>query len=165
MAHLKLITATMAGAVIGCLFCQAFLDSPRIVMAANDRHGDYVICTGACAVNPRSPLDGVWLLDYKHGKILATIVDRSVGKTVGFAEMDLVQEFGIAPNQAVHFIMTTGTIAAGQAALYLAETSTGKFGVYSLGPASPNAPGVTILRHDLTSFRKTNPATAGASAP
>src|SRR5437667_9245188 len=33
----------------------------------NDRFEDYVMCTGACAVNPRAPSDGVWLLDYKNG--------------------------------------------------------------------------------------------------
>jgi len=94
-------------------------------------------------------------LDYRSGKLLATIVDRSVGKTVGFAEMDLVSEFGVAPNQNVHFLMTTGTIAAGQAALYLAETNTGKFGVFTLGPSPDGNSGVTILRHDMTSFRRT----------
>ena len=29
--------------------------------------------------------------------------------------------------------MTTGTIAQGQSALYVAETNSGKFGVYTLG--------------------------------
>ena len=31
--------------------------------------------------------------------------------------------------------MTTGQHHAGQAALYVAETTTGKFGVYTMGPA------------------------------
>src|SRR5262245_52146025 len=146
----------LAGAGIGAWFCLTFLSSPRPLAAGNDRHENYIICTGASGVNPRSPLDGVWLLDYKQGKLLATLVDRTVGKMVGFSELDLTAEFGIAANQNVNFLMTTGTITTGQAALYLVETTTGKFGVYTLGPTTTNQAGVTILRHDLTSFRKSN---------
>src|SRR5262245_38254380 len=35
--------------------------------AGNDRYEDYILCTGAVAVNPRAPTDGVWLLDYRAG--------------------------------------------------------------------------------------------------
>ncbi len=143
-----------AGTVFGIAVSFGFFSSPCPVAAANDRHDNYILCTGMSGVNPRSPLDGVWLLDYKQGKLLATIVDRTVGKTAGFAEVDLVNEFGIATNLNVNFLMTTGTITSGQSALYLVETTTGKFGVYTLGPSSSGGPGVTIMRHDLTSFRK-----------
>jgi hypothetical protein len=50
--------------------------------------------------------------------------------------------------------MTTGNIAQGQAALYIAETTTGKLGVYSMGPRPDNSPGVVIRRHDLVPFRQ-----------
>jgi hypothetical protein len=131
------------------------VNGARPVLASNDRHEDYVICTGAAGITPRSQLDGVWLLDYKQGKLLATIVDRALGQTVGFADLDLLKEFDLTASQNVHFLMTTGHIAAGQAALYLVETSSGKFGVYTLGPNPSGETGVTIMRHDLTSFRKT----------
>jgi len=144
------------GIVIGALGCWLAGGATRPVQAANDRHDNYVICTGMSGVNPRSPLDGIWLLDYKQGKLLATIVDRTVGKVAGFAELDLIQEFGFGPNQNLNFMMTTGTITAGQAALYLVETTSGKFGVYTLGPNTSSGSGVSILRHDLTSFRKPN---------
>lgn len=140
------------GVVLGGLAGWFLFGAPRPVLAGNDRQGDYVICTGMAGANPRSPLDGVWLLDYKSGKLLATVVDRSVGKTTGFAELDLVREFGLSPNQNVHFMMAPGTITAAQAALYLVETTTGKFGVYTMGPNSSGV-GVTILRHELTTFR------------
>jgi hypothetical protein len=103
-------------------------------------------------VNAKVQTDGVWLLDYKAGKLLGTVIDRSQGKIVGWAEVDLVSEFSIAPKQDVHFLMTTGNIAQGQAALYVAEVSTGKFGVYTMGP-NPDGAGLVIRRHDLTSFR------------
>lgn len=146
----------LLGIILG-VFAAWTLGGPgRQLIAANDRHQDFVMCTGAAGVTPRSQLDGVWLLDYNQGKLLATIVDRSVGKTVGFAELDLLKEFGFSPNQRVHFMMTTGNIASGQAALYLVETASGKFGVYTLGPNASGGTGVSIMRHDLTSFRKAN---------
>jgi hypothetical protein len=100
--------------------------------------------------------DGVWLLDYRSGKLLGTVIDRSIGKIVGWAEVDLVTEFGLPPKAEVHFMMITGSIAQGQAALYVAEVTTGKFGVYTMGP-SPDNSGIIIRRHDLTSFRPEKP--------
>jgi len=69
-----------------------------------------------------------------------------------------VQEFNIPPKQNVHFMMTTGTITQGQAALYIAETTTGRFGVYTMGPRPDGRPGLVIRRHDLTVFRAQQPA-------
>ena len=77
-----------------------------------------------------------------------------MGKILGWAEVDLVTEFGIPPRQNVHFLMTTGHISQGQSALYVAETSTGKFGVYTMAPRNDNQPGVVIKRHDLVLFRQ-----------
>ncbi len=127
------------------------MQQQELQAAANDRYGDYVMCTGAVAVNPRSPTDGVWMLDYRSGKLLGTVIDRSVGKILGWAEVDLVTEYNIPPRTDVHFMMTTGSITQGQAALYVAEVTTGKFGVYTMGPADTG--GIIIRRHDLTTFR------------
>jgi hypothetical protein len=121
--------------------------------SSNDRYQDYIMCTGAVAITARSPTDGVWMLDYKSGKLLATVIDRTQGKILGWAEADLVAEFNIPPKQDVHFMMITGTITVGQAALYVAEVTTGKFGIYTMGPNPDGSGGVIIRRHDLTTFR------------
>ena len=110
------------------------------------------MATGAVSINPRVQTDGVWLLDYKAGKLLGTVVDKNQGKIVGWAEVDLRTEFGLAERADVHFLMTTGYITQGQSALYLAETSSGQFGVYTMGPGQ-NGSGMVIRRHDLTKFR------------
>lgn len=143
-----------AGILIGALGAGLLWGQIKPARAANDRFEDYVMCTGAVSIMPRALTDGVWLLDYRNGKLLGTVIDRNVGKIVGWAEVDLVAEFGLAPRQDVHFLMTTGNIAQGQAALYVAETTTGKFGVYSMGPRPDNQPGVAIRRHDIVSFRQ-----------
>lgn len=146
----------IVGLVVGAgavLF--GFNSPPPLQARPNDRFEDYVICTGACAVNPRSPLDGVWLLDYRTGKLLGTVIDRNVGgKILGWAEVDLTSEFNIAPKAPAHFLMTTGTITSGQAALYVAEVTTGKFGVYTMGPDTNTMTGALIRRHDMVMFRK-----------
>lgn len=144
------------GLTFGVVGAIILVRSPQPAYAANDRYEDYIICTGPVTMQPRV-LDGVWLLDYRAGKLLGTILDRSVGKVQAWAEVDLVREFAVPPRQNVHFMMTTGTITDGQAALYVAETTTGRFGVYTMGPRPDNRPGVIIRRHDLVTFRQTPP--------
>ena len=149
-----------AGLAVGAVGAMFYLGQPRPAGAAsNDRYQDTIMATGAVSINPRVQSDGVWLLDYKAGKLLGTVVDRNAGKIIGWAEVDLRSEFELKANQDVHFLMTTGYITQGQSALYLAETSTGKFGVYTMGPGA-NGVGVVIRRHDMTAFRE--PAAAAA---
>lgn len=142
------------GLALGIAATAVFQGQQRPVFAAgNDRYQDYIMSTGAVSINPRVQTDGVWLLDYKAGKLLGTVIDRTQGKIVGWAEVDLTTEFGLKAQQDVHFLMTTGYVTQGQSALYLAETSTGQFGVYTMGPGQ-NGSGVVIRRHDLTKFRE-----------
>ena len=156
------IVILCVGLGLGVLGTTLYQGSPRTVEARpNDRFEDYVMCTGACAIHPVSkqaptPGDGVWLLDYRNGKLMGTVIDRAAGKIVGWAELDLTNEFSLPPKSNVHFLMTTGNIAAGQAALYVAEVSSGKFGVYTLGSDVNTQTGVSIRRHDLVMFRKAN---------
>jgi hypothetical protein len=148
----------MTGLVLGALGAGVYFAGLKPAQAAgNDRFEDYILCTGAVGGNPRAPQDGVWLLDYRAGKLLGTVVDKQQGKVVGWAEVDLVTEFGLPPRQNVHFLMTTGDISASQAALYVAETTTGKFGVYTMGSRPDGQPGVSIQRHDLVPFRQPRP--------
>ncbi|MEO2089830.1 MAG: hypothetical protein ABGY75_10090 [Gemmataceae bacterium] len=157
-----------AGLGLGAFAAVLFLGQPKAASAgSNDRHEDFVMTTGAVQLTPRVQTDGVWLLDYKSGKLLGTVIDKALGKIVGWAEVDLVSEFEVAPKQDVHFLMTTGWVSSGQSALYVAETTTGKFGVYTMGPNE--AGGVAIRRHDMTSFRQGQPKaglpTAGGAEP
>lgn len=157
--------ALVAGLGLGISGTTFFLSQPKPAAAgSNDRYQDYAMATGAVSLNPRVQSDGVWLLDYRSGKLLGTVIDKGQGKIVGWAEVDLVGEFEIAPRADVHFMMTTGYITQGQSALYVAETSTGKFGVYTMGPG-PNGNGVSIRRHDLTSFRKAAEPAAAPAPP
>lgn len=142
-----------AGLIIGLGVGLAYRGIHQPVWAMVDRHEDSIMCTGPVSVGAGAKTDGVWLLDYRTGRLLGTLVDRTSGKVASWAEVDLVGEFGVAPRNNVHFMMVTGSIAQGQAALYLAETVTGKFGVYTMGPRTDGGAGIAIRRHDMASFR------------
>jgi hypothetical protein len=153
------------GLAVGMAATVVYLGQSRpAVAASNDRYQDYVMATGAVSVNPRVQTDGVWLLDYKAGKLLGTVIDRTQGKIVGFAEVDLTTEFNLQAKADVHFMMTTGYVTQGQSALYLAETSTGQFAVYTMG-AGANGNGIVIRRHDITKFRQQAGAQPGNPQP
>ena len=148
----------LVGLAVGGGAVGLYLGRTREVQAAcNDRYEDYVMCTGAVAITPRAQTDGVWLLDYRAGKLLGTVIDRNIGKIIGWGEVDLTSEFGLAPRSNAHFMMVTGQIAQGQAALYVAETTTGKFGVYTMGLRPDGQQGVVINRHDMVLFHPTTP--------
>src|SRR5437867_12335309 len=83
------------GLVLGAVAAAMFVGQGKLALAANDRFEDYVMCTGAVAVSAKAPTDGVWLLDYRSGKLLVTVIDRSAGKIVGWAEVDLTNVSGI----------------------------------------------------------------------
>lgn len=142
------------GVAVALWFGQA-----RIAEAGNgnDRFEDYILCTGPVSMNAKGITDGVWLLDYKAGKLLGTVIDRNQGKILGWAEVDLVSEFNLPPRQNVHFMMVTGQVSPTQSALYIAETTSGKFGVYTMTGRS-DGPGVAILRNDMVMFRQAPPA-------
>lgn len=151
------------GAVMGIVASMLYLGQPRPAGAAsNDRFQDYIMTTGAVSINPRVPTDGIWMLDYRSGKLLGTVIDKNSGKIAGWAEVDLVTEFEIAPRQDVHFMMVSGWVSQGQSALYVAETTTGKFGVYTMAGDGAGT-GVVIRRHDMTRFRRAaeQPVNAG----
>jgi hypothetical protein len=146
-----IVAFAAAGGVMASMF---FFGQPRQAGAAStDHYQDFIMATGAVSMNPKIQTDGVWLLDYRSGKLLGTVIDRVKGKIMGWSEVDLTTEFGLQAKADVHFMMTTGYITQGQSALYLAETTTGQFGVYTMGPGG-DGNGIVIRRHDITKFRQ-----------
>jgi hypothetical protein len=185
-AWLSVSAALVAGVAIGWFVNGK---SPVYAGGSTDRHDDFVMATGpvnGALVNRNaadfngpqfmgSELDGLWVLDYKSGKLQASAINRNTGRMSAISEVDLVKEFEIAPRSNVHFMMTTGNVIKGQSVLYLLETSTGRLGVYSMSNEGGNAVGaqerIIIRRHDMISTRSSSqPANpllvpAGGSSP
>ena len=57
-----------------------FMSEPPQALAANDRYEDYVI-PGPVEVLPKTPTDGVWVLDYKGASCSAPSSTGSRGKS------------------------------------------------------------------------------------
>ena len=145
------------GIVLGVAAAVLFLGNSKPLLASNDRFEDFVMCTGPVGVNAKGQTDGVWLLDYRSGKLLGTVIDRGVGKITGWAEVDLVSEFGVQPKQPVHFLMTTGNIAKVKRLCMLPRRQLGNSACTRWGLPRPARPALSSRRHDLVLFRQPPP--------
>jgi hypothetical protein len=122
--------------------------------AAADRNGETVVCTGPISVGGLGhDFEGVWLLDYRSGKLLAGVIQKQDAKIAAWADVSLASEFNLTPASEPKFVMTTGMAGKGASVLYLAEATTGKMGVYSMTLVDVVKGTVTIRRHDMSSFR------------
>ncbi len=126
----------------------ASLRPVRLNASAGDRAGESVVATGPVLVRfdeaAKGPiaLDAVYFLDYKGGRLLATVpsfrqTNTSTRVIEPFSERDLVADFkldlDVGPRP--RFLMTTGSIgpdSAGWAPLYVFETTTSQVGVYRM---------------------------------
>jgi hypothetical protein len=122
-----------------------------------DRSGESIVATGPVMIRYdegnkiQVPLEALYLLDYKGGRLMGTI--PSLHQTVGsshylgaFAERDLVADFKLDLDNGPrpHFLMTTGALGihgAGWSPLYVFETTSNQLAVYrihqqSVGTAS-----------------------------
>ncbi len=120
----------------------------RIQAGGGDRSGDSIVATGPVMIRyvegskVQIPLEAIYLLDYKAGRLLGTVpslhqtggISRYLG---AFAERDLVADFKVDLDNGPrpHFLMTTGalgTYSAGWAPLYVYETTTSQLVIYRI---------------------------------
>ena len=115
---------------------------------AGDRSGESIVTTGPVIVRYDEgakapiPLDAIYFLDYKAGRLLATIPTfrqstKSTEIIEKFVERDLVADFKLelASGRRPHFLMATGSLGpytSGWAPLYVFETTTNQVGVYRI---------------------------------
>jgi hypothetical protein len=154
--------------------------APQLQASGGDRSGESAIATGPIAIRydegnkTQIPQDALYYLDYKAGKLLATIptyrqTAQSTRYLEPFAERDLVSDFKIDVDNGArpHFLMTTGQLGVfggGWAPLFVFETSTGQVAVYR---AQYHTVGLkNQMRFDLLELKPTSPAaTPTAAAP
>jgi hypothetical protein len=116
--------------------------------SAGDRSGESIVATGPVLVRyddtAKGPvaLDAIYFLDYKGGRLLATVPSFRQTTTATrllepFSERDLVADFKLELDSGARprFLMTTGTIGpdnSGWAPLYVFETTTSQVAVYRM---------------------------------
>jgi len=140
------VVAVVGGVILGWLL--ASLRPTPIRASAGDRWGESVVATGPVMVRfdegakSAIPTDALYFLDYKGGRLLATIptyrqTTKSLSLIDAFEERDLVADFklDLDTGPRPHFLMTTGSLGAyteGWAPLYVFETTTNRLGIYRL---------------------------------
>ena len=126
----------------------------KVQAASNDRYEDYVMCTGPVEVIPKTPTDGVWLLDYKGGKLLGTVIDRVKGKIVTWAEVDLVEPVRHSAQAERPFHHDGRHHRPGTVRPVHRRDHDRQVRRLHMGPRPDHQPGMVIRRHDMTSFRQ-----------
>jgi hypothetical protein len=116
--------------------------------SSGDRAGECIVATGPVlqqyddTTKSPIPLDALYFLDFKGGRLLATVPSYRADGTKtqlldNFAERDLAADFklDLDAGPRPRFLMTTGSLgrySAGWAPLYVFETTTGQVAVYRM---------------------------------
>ncbi|MDR3618486.1 MAG: hypothetical protein P4L85_03980 [Paludisphaera borealis] len=152
---------------------------PQLQAGGGDRSGESAVTTGPIAIRydegnkTQIPQDALYYLDYKAGKLLATIPTfrqtlNSTRYLEPFAERDLVTDFKVDVDNGPrpHFLMTTGqlgTFGAGWAPLFVFETNSGQVAVYRIQQQTVGIK--NQMKFELLELRAVSPPTAAATAP
>jgi len=146
----KVAMALTVGMAVGVILSGS--RSPSLIASSTDRSGESIVTTGAVMIGydeglkVQIPHEAVYLLDYKGGRLIATIPSFRKGagpaKLIDtFVERDLVADFklDLENGPKPRFLMTTGGLgaySAGWAPLYVFETVTGQLAIYRVQPYS-----------------------------
>src|SRR5262249_27549871 len=136
-SRLSTAVVLLAGLIAG--WCLSLVRPLTLHAGAGDRLGETILTTGPVLVRydeaTKSPiaLDAVYILDYKGGRLLASLPTyrQSTSSTTiieSFVERDLVADLklDLDTGRPPHFLMTTGALGpytAGWAPLYVVQTT------------------------------------------
>ena len=146
-SRISIVTALLLGVVAGWSM-SLLRPTPLLHAGAGDRNGETILTTGPLMVriddSTKAPtsLDAVYFLDYKGGRLLASLPTfrQSINSTKiidSLVERNLAADFklDLDTGPRPHFLMTTGSLGpytAGWAPLYVVETTTQQLAVYRL---------------------------------
>jgi hypothetical protein len=129
---------------------------------ATDHSDEFAIATGFLSTE----LEAVYLLDFKAGQLLGTVLNSQSGQFQDTYKRDLTKDFSLNPRQKPKFIMVTGAfrVAAAQVpvnhVLYVAELNSGRMGAYYMPYRGERIGGVVTeelkVMH-IVPFRQTAP--------
>jgi len=134
------------GLILG--WCLASFRPAPLIAAGGDRSGESIVATGPVLIRydegskVQIPLEALYILDYKSGKLVGTIPSMQQStkgsKYIGaLAERDLAADFKLDLDNGPRprFLMTTGALgiySGGWAPLYVLETSTNQVAIYRI---------------------------------
>lgn len=129
--------------------------------SATDRTAQFSMATGS--VNPLTPLDGVFVLDFLTGTIRGAVLNEQSSQFTQFYYRDLAQDFKVDPKKEPSYAMVTGVaninarpgFQASNCVIYVAELSSGTVAAYSFPytVARVRLPPVQMVVLDTFPFR------------
>jgi hypothetical protein len=145
-SHIPTVLALVLGLGVGLTL--ASLRPAALHAGAGDRAGESIVATGPVLVRydeaAKGPvaLDALYFLDYKGGRLLATVptyqqTTTSTRLIESFSERDLVADFklNLDTGPRPRFLMTTGSLGPyndGWAPLYVFETNSSQVAIYRM---------------------------------
>ena len=123
----------LAGLMLG-LGIALFMNGQPAQATATDHTEDFAIATG----HVTQDLEAVYILDFKTGSLLGTVMNRQSGKFTNFYKRELAVDFQLGAKAKPKFIMVTGTMQNATStvpiyhALYVAELNSGKLASYAM---------------------------------
>jgi hypothetical protein len=177
-SRIPTVLALLVGVFLGWALA-SFRPTP-LHAGAGDRSGEAIVATGPVLLRydegakAAIPLDAIYLLDYKGGRLLATVPSfRQTASSTriidSFEERDLVADFrlDLDTGPRPRFLMTTGSLGAytvGWAPLYVFETTTNQVAVYRM-QAQQKTGASSRARFELVEVRSYAKPTAANARP
>ena len=109
-----------------------FMQGQPSYATATDHSDDFAIATGMLLPE----LEAVYLLDFKSGKLMGTVLNRQTGKFQQSYVRNLADDFALAARAKPKFMMVTGMVQVARAqvpishVLYVAEVNSGRMAAY-----------------------------------
>jgi hypothetical protein len=101
---------------------------------ATDHADDFAIATGHVTAD----LEAVYLLDFKTGSLLGSVMNKQTGEFQNFYKRELAADFDLKGKAKPKFLMVTGAMQSARAqvpiyhVLYVAELNSGKLAAYAM---------------------------------
>ena len=123
----------LTGLVLG-LGIALFMQGQPVQATATDHADDFSIATGHVTAD----LEAVYLLDFKTGSLLGSVMNKQTGEFQNFYKRELAADFDLKGKVKPKFLMVTGAMQSARAqvpiyhVLYVAELNSGKLAAYAM---------------------------------
>ncbi|MBI5757850.1 MAG: hypothetical protein HZA46_04970 [Planctomycetales bacterium] len=148
-----LVVGLMAGLGIA-----TFWPHEPALASATDRTPQFAMATAS--VNPITPLEGVFVLDFLTGTIRGAVLNEQSAVFTQFYFRDLAQDFKVDPKSEPSYSMVTGVaninsrpgFQASNSVIYIAELSSGTVRAYGFPYTVSRVPQAPVQMVLLNSF-------------
>lgn len=148
----------VVGLVAGLGIATLWPHEPALA-SATDRTAQFSMATAS--VNPITPLEGVFVLDFLTGSLKGAVLNEQSYTFTQFYYRDLAQDFKVDPKKEPSYAMVTGVaninsrpgFQASNGVIYIAELSSGRVAAYGFAYTVARVPQPPIKLIPLDNFQ------------